>query len=104
VQEQELQQEIEQTALSYDELLEIVNKGKLLDWSDFEGHHFEDLWETGMVIRQYTVRGEEYSLMVSAASATAPLDSVLLIRNLDHAEIDLMLGDVEAARAFIERK
>jgi hypothetical protein len=42
--------------------------------------------------------------MVSAASATAPLDSVLLIRNLDHAEIDLMLGDVEAARAFIERK
>ena len=102
VQEQELQQEIEQTALTYDELVEIVNKGKLLDWSDFEGHHFEDLWETGMVIRQYTVRGEEYSLMVSAASATAPLDSVLLIRNLDHAEIDLMLGDIEAARKFIE--
>ena len=101
IEEQETQQEIEQTALSYDELCEIVNKGKYLDWSDFEGHHYEDLWETGMVIRQYTVKGEEYSLMVSAASATAPLDSVLLIRSLDHAEIDLMQGDVEAARAFL---
>jgi len=103
VQQQELQQEIEQTALSYDELCEMVEKGSLLDWSDFEGHHYEDLWETGMVIRQYTVRGDEYSIMVSAQSATAPLDSVLLIRNLDHAEIDLMQGDVQAAREFIKK-
>ena len=102
IQEQELQQQIEQTALTYDELVEIVNKGNMLDWSDFEGHHFKDIWETGMIIRQYTVRGEEFSLMVSAVSATAPLDSVLLIREIDHAEVDLMQGDIDAARALIE--
>ena len=103
VEQQELEEAIAQTALTYEELREIVEKGALLDWSDFKGHHYESLWETGMCIRQYTVLGDEFSIMVSAVDANAPLDSVLLIRNIDHQEIELMEGDKEAARAFIEK-
>ncbi len=106
VEQKEMEQTITETALTYDELAEIVSRGKLLDWSYFEGHYYEDLWETGMVIREYSVMtedGEAFTLMVSAASTTAPLDSVLLIRSIDHSEIELMDGDIDAAMALIRK-
>lgn len=101
IEQKELEDVISDTAITYDEVCALVEKGNRLTWADFDGCYYEALWETGMCIREYTVKGEEYSLMVSAASATAPLDSVLLIRKIDHAEVDLMLGDIEAARALL---
>ena len=103
--QQELEETLQETALTYDELGEIVRKGNLLDWSDFEGHYFESLWETGMCIREYTVvtdDGVPFTIMVSAADEFAPLDSVLLIRATDHAEIELMDNNVDAALEFIK--
>ena len=104
VAQQEMEQAIAETAITYDEMLEIIQRGSMLDWSDFEGHYYEVLWETGMCIRQYTVtveEGEGYRLMVSAASEIAPLDSVLLIRNSDHAEVELLDGDTAAAMELL---
>ena len=46
-----------------------------------------------MCIRRYDVLGEKYYLMVSAATEHAVLDSVLLVRKSDYAEIDLLTED-----------
>ncbi|MBQ7338844.1 MAG: hypothetical protein IJW40_10400 [Clostridia bacterium] len=104
VEQRELEETIENTALSYDDLSALVEKGAHLEWSDFEGHYYEGLWETGMCIREYTVKDNEFYIIVSAATSSAPLDSVLLVRELDDAEIELMEGNVEAAREFIAKK
>jgi hypothetical protein len=93
VEETNLQAEKEATMMDMDELASLVREGERLSWANFDGYYFEAVWATGMCIRQYDVLGDEYYLLVSAASDMAPLDSVLLIRKSDYAEIDILVED-----------
>ena len=93
VEETNLQAEKEATMMDEQELREIVLAGERLSWADFDGYYYETIWETGMCIRRYDVLGEKYYLMVSAVTEHAVLDSVLLVRKADYAEIDLLTED-----------
>ena len=88
-----LQAEKEATMMDEQELETIVREGERLSWASFDGYYYETVWETGMCIRQYDVLGDKYHLLVSAESSPAPLDSVLLIRHADYAEVDILLED-----------
>lgn len=103
VEMQEAQEEFEATALTYSELSEIVEKGTRANWSDFQGHHYETIWETGMVMRQYKLKEGDFTVTVTSVSETFPPDSILIVRESDGARLDLMACEIEEARAFIQK-
>ncbi len=97
------EREIAATAFSEEDLRDLIDQGARLTWADFAGHYYEAIWESGMCIREYAVRGDEFSLMVSASSDSAALDSVLLIRQSDHASVDLLSESAEDAAGLLTK-
>ena len=99
VEQSQLEAEMAETTMTMSEMETLIQKGKKLSWADFQGYYYETLWETGMCIRQYSVEGGTYSVLVSAVSEHAALDSVLVVRAADGEEIDLLVDD---AQGFIQ--
>lgn len=103
IEQMETQEQFEETAMTYEEMVAILKKGKQLQWADFDGYYYEVRWTTGMVINEYITKDGDFSIKVTALSEHAPLDSVLIVRDIDKESLELMESEVEEVLAFIQK-
>jgi hypothetical protein len=77
--------------ISLHKLHTLVQKGKYLTWSDFEGYPFEDIG-SGLYIRKYEVEGGGHLLLSGGSLELAPM-SINLVKTSGEV-IDIRYEDI----------